>query len=114
MPPQVPFTQFLPPQQSALLLQDSPSGRQAAHMPATQNFPPAQQDSGPVQGPPTGEQQNSPLHMLPEQQAALPPPQSSPGPEQCWQVPPLQMLEQQSLARVQDSLSSTHWPHLLL
>ena len=47
-------------------------------------------------------------HALPLQQALAPPPQSSPGAEQCWQVPPLQMLEQQSLARVQASLSRTH------
>jgi len=114
-PPQVPLMQLLPLQHCEVELQASPAGKQVAHTPATQNFCPVPQHSeGFSQAEPTPAQQVWPLQVLPLQHAALPPPQESPTPEQCWQMPLLQMFEQQSLASVQTSLSPEQLPHLSL
>jgi hypothetical protein len=91
-----------------------PAGRQAAHMPPVQNFWPQHWNAS-VQAAPSGAQ-HCPFfpHVEPLQQALLPPPQSLPSAEHCWQTPPLQMLEQQSLARVQVAPSPTQVPQVLL
>ena len=110
--PHLPPSQ-VPLQQSPALVQDTPSCLQVEQVPLVQ-VEPSQQSLGPPQAVPTlAQHAPSTLHWRPLQH--LPPgPQASPAPLQCAQVPWLQTLEQQSLARAQAVLSSWQLPHLLL
>jgi hypothetical protein len=113
--PQVPFTQLLGEQQSVLLTQEPPLGWQTgafAQTPFRQEL--LQQSVFAAHPAPSWAHASEHwlfVHVLPLQHSALTL-QKSPSWWQAWQVPCVQMLEQQSLASVHVSLSILQEPQV--
>jgi hypothetical protein len=85
-----------------------------AHTPFSQNGASQQSPAAAQAAPVLAQHLAAAPHDSPLQQPESAPPQASPEAPQGLQVPCWQMLEQQSLASVQDAPSASQVPHLSL
>jgi hypothetical protein len=108
-----PLTQVEPAQHSAFVLQLVPSGKQPPHVPLTQNCP-EQHSPSFAHGSPRFAQHELLTQDAPRQHGPALPPHLLPTAAQLWQVPPVQVPEQQSPGSAHAKPSSRQLPHLSL